>query len=150
MIKQLDNSNIDVATIMMRVFMESYAVEAKLLGAKDFPPLKRPLEGYTKSTNQFYGYYEDEQLSGVIEIVEKPEYTHIQSLVVSPNFFRRGIGSKLIEYVFKHYNSSTFMVETGAKNVPAIQLYERLGFTLIKEFDTIHGIIKVRLERRNS
>ena len=150
MIKQLDNSNIGVATIMMQVFMESYAIEANLLDTKDFPPLKRPLDGYTESTNEFYGYYEDEQLGGVIEIVEKPEHTHIQSLVVSPKFFRRGIGSKLIQHAFKHYNSDLFMVETGAKNGPAIQLYERLGFTLIKEFDTIHGIIKVRLERRNS
>ena len=127
--------------------MESYAIEAGLLKAKEFPPLKRPLEDYNNSTNDFYGYFQNDELGGVIEIADSKKYTHIQSLVVSPRFFRKGIGSKLIRHVFDTYNSNTFMVETGAANGPAIKLYERFGFKLESEFDTSIGIRKVRFKK---
>lgn len=147
MIKLLENGKESIAKNMMSVFMESYAIEAELLKAKEFPPLKRPLEDYINCTNDFYGYYQNDELGGVIEIAESNEYTHIQSLVVSPRFFRKGIGSKLIDYVFNHYQSDTFMVETGAANGPAIKLYERFGFKLESEFDTSIGIRKVRFKK---
>lgn len=147
MIKLLDNGNEDVAKNMMTVFMESYAIEADLLNALEFPPLKRPLESYISSPNEFYGHYQNDELGGVIEIANCKEYTHIQSLVVSPRFFRKGIGSQLIDYVFNHYDSETFMVETGAANGPAIKLYERFGFKLESEFDTSIGIRKVRFKK---
>ena len=147
MIHSLDNSQQSIAKEMMAVFMESYAIEAALLNAKNFPPLKRPLEGYIDCRNEFFGFIIDGNIAGVIEIADSQDYTHIQSLVVSPKHFRKGIGSQLIEHVFNHYQSNTFMVETGAANEPAIKLYERHGFELESEFDTSIGIRKVRFKR---
>ena len=60
----LPNSEPEIARRIYSVFQLSYAVEAKILGAKDFPPLKRPLESYVNSHTQFYGYFENAALIG--------------------------------------------------------------------------------------
>lgn len=150
MIVKLENQNRSISEKMMQVFHDSYSVEAKLLDATDFPPLKRKLEDYINSKNKFFGYFQNEVLAGVIEIAEKPEFIHIQSLVVDPNYFRNGIGKSLMNFTLNNIDTSLFIVETGLKNEPAIQLYEKLGFMKIKEWDTEHGIRKISLEKRNS
>ena len=78
-------------------------VEAKLLKAIDFPPLKRVLKDFTSSKTVFYGFYIEEHLSGVIEISCHHEFTHINSLVVDPNFFRQGIAKRLMKFVFDKF-----------------------------------------------
>ena len=92
MIKKLDHTNQAIATKMRIVFQESYAIEAKLLNAINFPPLQRPLESYIKSTTIFFGYHIKDKIVGIIEVSSNEKTTHINSLVVSPHFFRQGIG----------------------------------------------------------
>ena len=149
MIKILQNKNIDISNKIRAVFQLSYAVEAKLLKADHFPPLKRNIYEFLNSKNVFYGYSLNHELVGVIEIDQNSNSTHIQSLVVHPKFFRQGIAQKLIEYIFNIYNSKIFTVETGVDNTPAIELYKKSGFTEIKQWDTDYGIRKIRLEIKN-
>ena len=144
MIKELRHKNSEVAHDIRTVFRASYAIEAKLLNAKDFPPLKRPLEAFMDSNNSFYGYFKNGELAGAVEIHHNEEQTHIQSLVVHPRFFRQGIGGKLIQFVFDTYSSDLFMVETGVDNGPACLLYKKFGFKEVKQWDTDHGIRKIR------
>jgi len=148
MIKRLQHTNIDTAKTMKAVFQVSYKVEAELLGATDFPPLKRPLEGYTECSNTFYGYFIKDTLAGVIEIIHNADYTHVRSLVVDPKYFRKGIATQLMEFTLDKYDSKLFIVETGAANGPASALYLKLGFTKVCEFDTPFGIRKVKFEKR--
>lgn len=148
MITELNHQNEKVARKIREVFQVSYAVEAKLLDAEDnFPPLKRPLSAYVETDSVFFGYYDGAELAAVIEIKESDNALHIQSLVVDPQFFRRGIAGKLLEFLFKNFNVELFTVETGAANDPAISLYERFGFKLVKKWMTEFGIEKVALER---
>lgn len=148
MIQKLEHSNPSVAKKIKAVFQVSYKVEADLLGATDFPPLKRPLKAYTDCSNSFFGYFVDGVLAGVIEIIHNSDYTHIRSLVVDPKFFRRGIATKLMEFTLNRYASDVFIVETGAANGPASALYLKLGFTKVCEFDTPFGIRKSKFEKR--
>ncbi len=147
MIKQIDSKNRLVAKRIHFIFQESYAVEAKLLNAIDFPPLKRGLTDFIASTTIFYGYFKEGIMIAVIETKGDQERAHIQSLVVLPDFFRKGIAKKLIGYVFDCYGSNVFTVETGADNIPARALYRKFGFQLVKEWDTDHGIRKVAFEK---
>jgi ribosomal protein S18 acetylase RimI-like enzyme len=146
MIKRLNNKNVEVAKIMQVVFQASYKIEARLLNAIDFPPLKRPLENYIECDNIFYGYFKNNNLAAVIEIIVAMEYIHIRSLVVSPKFFRQGIAKQLMEFTLNTFDSNVFVVETGVDNVPASKLYLNLGFKEVKQWDTDYGIPKVKFE----
>jgi len=148
MIERLQNSNIETSKKIRFVFQASYKVEAKLLNAIDFPPLKRSLENYVNSSTAFFGYFTDQELAGVIEIDHNNNFTHINSLVVHPNFFRQGIARKLIEFVFKSFDSKRFVVETGLDNEPATKLYKKFDFIEVKQWDTDHGVRKIKFERR--
>ena len=146
MIKKLDNTNQAIATKMRIVFQESYAIEAKLLNAINFPPLQRPLESYIKSTTTFFGYHIKDKIVGIIEVSSNKKTTHINSLVVSPHFFRQGIGRDLMDYILQNFSSKVFTVETGLENIPASTLYKNFGFKEIRQWDTDHGVRKVRFK----
>jgi len=147
MIKKLNNKDIVIAKKIRLVFQVSYAIEAKLLNATNFPPLNRTLNDFINCDTQFYGYWKNEALTAVVEIRDNQNSTLIQSLVVDPLYFRQGIAGKLINFVFENYNSKTFNVETGLANLPAIKLYERFGFSEVKQYDTDVGIRKIRFEK---
>jgi len=146
MIKKLDHTNLAIATKMRIVFQESYAVEAKLLNAVNFPPLQRPLESYIEKYYYFFWIPYKDEIVGIIEVSPKEKTTHINSLVVSPHFFRQGIGRQLIQYVLKHFSSKIFTVETGLENIPASKLYTSFHFKEVKQWDTDHGVRKIRFE----
>ena len=147
MISQLGHTKENIARSIRDVFQASYAVEAELLKAVDFPPLKRPLEDFINSSNTFFGFWIGNELVAVAEIKYEQNFFHIQSLVVHPNFFRRGVASKIMTFVIEQYGSKMLMVETGLDNAPAIALYKRFGFVEVKQWMTDIGIMKVRFER---
>ena len=148
MIEKLQNRDLEVSKNIRSVFQVSYAVEAKLLNAIDFPPLKRNLESYITSDNEFFGYITNNVLAGIIEIKHHNSFTHIQSLVVDPLFFRQGVAQELMTFVLNSHNVKPFIVETGVKNLPAIKLYKKFNFIEIKQWDTDHGVRKIRFERK--
>ena len=147
MIQKIDHKNTAVAHQLYALFQASYAVEARLLGAVDFPPLQRKADNLMASQNVFYGYYMGGTLAAATEIDQGAESTHIQSLVVHPKFFRKGIGAALVTFILETYSTKVFTVETGADNGPATQLYHKLGFQELFEYDTDHGVRKVRFEK---
>ena len=148
MIYKLQHQKTEMAKAIRAVFQASYAVEAENLGATDFPPLKRTLPEYSESENDFYGYFKDGALAGVVEVDASAARTHIQSLVVHPEYFRMGIGSELVNMVLNHYPSPSYTVETGLGNKPATDLYLKHGFRQTGEYDTDHGVQKIRFELR--
>lgn len=146
-IKKLEHTNIKTAQNIQQVFQKSYAIEAALLNAVNFPPLKRPLKNYLHCKNDFFGYFNGKELHGVIEIKHHNFFTHIQSLVVHPTFFRKGIAQELMVFILNRFDKKPFMVETGVKNIPAINLYKKFQFREIKQWDTDYGVKKIRFER---
>ena len=148
MIIKINNKKNKIAEEIRAIFQVSYTVEAKMLKAVDFPPLKRTVSQFLKSDSEFYAYYLIENISGVIEIENDEDLTHIQSLVVYPKYFRNGIGRKLVQFILDTYKSKVFTVETGIDNHPAIKLYESFGFQEQDQWDTSHGVRKVRFEKR--
>jgi len=143
MIKLLTHTDPLMAQLIYQIFQVSYAVEADLLGSKNFPPLQRTVNDIEQSTTSFYGYWTNDKLTGVIEIRSNQIKTHICSLTVHPNYFRQGIAIKLLEFTMKSYPSALYTVETGLGNAPAVILYENFGFIRQKTFMTDAGIEKV-------
>ncbi len=54
-----------------------------------------------------------------------------------------------MKHTFTLVESNLIVVETGVKNKPAIKLYEQFGFKETKQWDTDHGVRKVKLEKNN-
>jgi len=148
MITKINNKENKLAEEIRAIFQVSYAVEAKMLKAVDFPPLKRTVSQFLNSNSEFYAYYLIENIAGVIEIESDKDLTHIQSLVVYPKYFRSGIGRKLVQFILDNYKAKIFTVETGIDNHPAIKLYKSLGFQEQEQWDTNHRVRKVRFEKR--
>ena len=148
MIIKINNKENKIAEEIRAIFQVSYTVEAKILKAIDFPPLKRTVSQFLKSDSEFYAYYLTKNIAGVIEIENDEDLTHIQSLVVYPKYFRSGIGRKLVQFILDTYKSKVFTVETGIDNHPAIKLYKSFGFQEQEQWDTNHGVRKVKFEKR--
>lgn len=147
MIEKLQHKELEVSKEIRAVFQASYAVEARILKATNFPPLKRVLAHFLESNTIFFGYKKKKKLIGVIEISHKKNDTHINSLVVAPLFFRKGIASELIQYIIDRYHSNLLTVETGVLNIPASLLYQKFQFKEVKQWETDHGVRKVKFER---
>jgi ribosomal protein S18 acetylase RimI-like enzyme len=145
MISRLEHSNAEIADHIFSIFQQSYKVEAQLIGAANFPPLSRSAADIAQSESQFYGFSENACLAAVIEIVLENECLDINSLTVSPDYFRKGIASKLIHYVLGHFKFSQAVVETAVGNLPAIQLYQQHSFVEYKRWTPSHGIEKLAM-----
>jgi ribosomal protein S18 acetylase RimI-like enzyme len=139
MIIKINNKSNKIAKEIRDIFQASYAIETEMLKAIDFPPLKRTISQFLNSNSEFYAYYLNQNIAGVIEIENNQDLTHIQSLVVYPKYFRKGVGRKLVQFVLDTYKSIIFTVETGVDNHPAIQLYTSLGFEEQDQWNTNHG-----------
>ena len=144
MIIQIDNQDIYNAKEIHYVFQASYKVEANLINAIDFPPLKRSVKDFLVCINLFYGYYFEDELVGVIEIKNTDISSHIQSLVVRPDQFRKSIASNLLSFTLQNSNYKIFTVETAVDNFPAINLYQKFLFNETNKWNTNHGIRKVK------
>ena len=149
MIKRIYNFNLDNANKIWHIFQKSYAVEANILNADDFPPLKRSVAQIIQSKHNFFAFYDYSDLVALIEIDIKAKI-HIQSLVVYPNHFRKGYAKKLIKYVLSMFDSHVFTVETGFDNLPAKNLYSSLGFTATQQYEAAYGIKKIKYVRQNN
>lgn len=147
MIEKLNNKNEETAHEIRSLFQASYQIEAELLNAPDFPPLKRALRDFINSDTDFYGLYKGSKIVAITEINTYQNKTHINSLVVHPEYFRQGLGKQLMLFVLNAFDSEIFTVETGLANEPATKLYKLLGFMEQDQYDAEFGIRKVKFAK---
>nr|WP_283254224.1 GNAT family N-acetyltransferase [Ramlibacter paludis] len=116
--------------------MRAYAQEAALLGATWFPPLERTVEDVQSSKEHFLAARADGRIAGAIGVEPDPEGLGITiaSLVVDPCFQRQGMGRKLLEAVLAAHGDAGLTVQTGARNAPALALYEAKGFVVTRRW----------------
>ena len=144
MIIHLDNTRLEIGIQIKSLFQVSYKIEAALLKADDFPPLKRPLNDFLNCKNEFFGYVKNKDVVAIVELKHSNSNSHVQSLVVHPNYFRQGFGKRLMQFVIKKVTTNTITVETGFENFPARQLYKSLNFSEKGNYNTVLGIRKIK------
>ncbi len=133
MIRALDLSHEAQTTELLALQKVSYAVEAALIGTSGIPALKDTPQTLAACGETFYGYFEGDELVGVISY-KRGGVLDIHRLVVHPDHFRKGIGSSLVTFVEETGRMfAKIVVSTGAKNHPARSLYRSLGFRETKE-----------------
>ncbi len=152
MIELLDHSAGSVAKQIYRVFQRAYKVEAGLVGIEDgeFPPLRRSASHIQASSSQFLGAWIGDTLVAVLELSYERGHLSIDSLVVHPQYFRRGLAGQLLQSALDKFDWRSANVETAAANDPAISLYKKFGFSEARYWKTESGIEKVLLSCRKS
>lgn len=147
MVKALNNQTLNVATQIYEVFQSSYQVEAELIGVSDFPPLQRSVNDIMMADKCFTGFYANGTLAAVVETELINQVLDIHSLTVAPEFFGQGIGKRLMQFVLHREGYEWANVETAVLNLPAINLYKKLGFAEVKRWIPSHGIEKVAFRK---
>jgi ribosomal protein S18 acetylase RimI-like enzyme len=145
MLTKLNHSNEEVANQIYTIFQSSYKVEAQLIGILDFPPLLRGTEDIKNSNTNFYGYFENNSLAGIIEIALDNKHLEIHSLTVEPGYFRNGIADKLVNYIIGNFDYTEAIVETAVVNIPAVNLYKKHGFIEFRRWIAERGIEKLAM-----
>ena len=92
------------------------------------------------SNNILFGYYEKDELIGFIHLVKLVDELEIINIVVDYNHRNKGIGSKLLEYVFSNVdNIKKIFLEVNVNNINAIKLYKKYGFKVINVRNNYYG-----------
>jgi len=135
-IEPVDHTMTSVACEIHTVQLGAYSQEARLLGSVSFPPLRQTIDDIVRSGETFIAAYLDDALAGAISVCpdQRRGGNNISSLVVAPQFQRRGIGRRLLARVICEYGSASLTVQTGAKNLPAFNLYAESGFAEISRW----------------
>ncbi|WP_157967351.1 MULTISPECIES: GNAT family N-acetyltransferase [Paraliobacillus] len=89
--------------------------------------------GYTSLPEQFYRQKIAEQLSKKEINIWLNYCFEFVEIAVSPSYKRSGIGSKLHDAILERNKHKTSVLTTGIDNSPAINLYGRKGWKLIKK-----------------
>ncbi|MGP7819120.1 GNAT family N-acetyltransferase [Niallia sp. 01092] len=148
MIIKLDNSDLEIAREILAIQSASYKVESKIINYKDLPPLKEDCSSIRTCMETFVGYYSCNRLVAVISYKEITDSIEICRLVVHPSSFGKGFATKLLHHLLQK-QPKQMTVCTAAKNSPALKLYKKLGFQIVKIFEVENGLQLVKLEKIN-
>ncbi|WP_158841612.1 GNAT family N-acetyltransferase [Saccharothrix deserti] len=129
MIVPLDLTDDTTAEAVHRIALQSYAVEAELIGTTTIPPLHESVDDVRRLPLRWLGGYVDGDLVAFVGYAKVDGVLDIDRLCVAPSHFRLGFARRLVEQVLAEGGPA--IVSTGAANAPAIALYEGLGFRLV-------------------
>jgi ribosomal protein S18 acetylase RimI-like enzyme len=146
-IRKLNFASLQKLQEVLDLQQKAYAVEANVLGVQFLPPQQESLRDLQNTHEEIFAMLDCNQYVGALFLEKMDDGLSINKLFVDPNYFRKGIGSKLVEYVVKLYPTQKFRVSTGEANKPALRLYDEFDFSLIDTKDLGEGLKLVTLER---
>ncbi|PGM74858.1 GNAT family N-acetyltransferase [Bacillus cereus] len=148
MIHKLHSSSFEVASSILQVQIPAYKIEAIYLNSTAIPRLYDTVNDIQSCDETFYGYFSENKLVGFISFMQEEQRIDIHRLVVSPDFFQKGIATKLLLYIFNMFPSSmTYIVQTGKANTPAITLYKKHGFITVSDTILPNGMILTQFKK---
>ncbi|TDQ42575.1 GNAT family N-acetyltransferase [Aureibacillus halotolerans] len=150
MITQLNHTDVSTAKSILHVQKPAYDIEAKRIQFDGIPALQDTAETIQKSKECFLGYTDSTsgRLAGVLAYDRTAKGTDITRLVVHPDFFRGGIASALLAHLLQLKESGPMItVSTGAKNAPAVRLYEKHHFTRTGDAEVAPGFFITHLQK---
>ena len=119
---------------MLAVQHAAYAIEAELIGYPDLPPLHETLEGLQASAEEMWLCVGGRRARGRRRAWSTAR-TRWSSRGSSwrPPASGSGVGSALVGHALAQAGGRRVRVGTGARNAPALALYERFGFRRLDE-----------------
>lgn len=127
----------------------AYRIEAEMMEFHEIPPLLETIEQLRVVDELFYGWYtpSGELVGAISYAMEAPRELHIYRLMVSPSYFRQGIGRALMMHILDTPDVAKFIICTGVRNEPALSLYGSLGFHGVLDEEIAPGVYLRTMER---
>jgi ribosomal protein S18 acetylase RimI-like enzyme len=149
MVERLDLTNRKIVEEVLALQRASYAVEARLIGTSEIPPLRDRPTTLRDCGETFYGYRIEGGLAGAVSYKVHGEVLDIHRLVVHPDHFRKGIARRLIRHVVDVVPGvRRAVVQTASENEPARSFYRSLGFRETGAYEPFPGLSVTTFERR--
>lgn len=143
MIKNISNDPIELAealALVWRTFLEFEAPDYSEEGIQEFKEFIAPTnirEKIAEDNLIFWGFYEADDLAGMIAVRDN---SHISLLFVAKEHHRKGIARKLYTTVIDHCLNTGCNTVTVNSSPYAVTAYQRLGFTVLDQEQSINGI----------
>ena len=80
-----------------------------------------------------YSYIENDTLKGYVILEETIDDVNIVDVFTYEEYRRQGVSENIFKYIMNYYKDkkNRLMLEVRSKNIPAVSLYEKLGFKCI-------------------
>jgi len=147
-VAELDLGDEETVDRLVALQRASYAVEARLIGATELPPMRETPEQLRAAGETFLGARRAGRLVGAVSFKRDGATVDVHRLVVDPAAFGGGVATALLDALeARETDAERWTVGTGAGNAPARALYERRGYAVTEERIVPGGIRWVRLDR---
>jgi ribosomal protein S18 acetylase RimI-like enzyme len=125
-------ANIRDSTVAVQIHelqRAAYAVEARLIGAGEFPPLRESAADLLECRDNFLVFVAEGNILGCLSYESAGMVVTISRLVVNPSHFRRRIATALLQELERRLpTGSVIQASTAELNGPAIKAYESQGY----------------------
>ncbi|MFS0782689.1 GNAT family N-acetyltransferase [Bacillus sp. 1P06AnD] len=147
MIKKVDHRQVHIAEELLSIQLPAYRVEAELIGCHDIPALKQTARTIQQSEDTYTAFFQEDKMAGFISYGQEDRKLRICSLVVHPDYFRKGIGQKILCFFLENLaGEQCIIVSTGSRNIPALALYKKHGFKEVNQHPIGNGVYLTELE----
>ncbi|MFD5427613.1 GNAT family N-acetyltransferase [Streptomyces sp. NPDC127084] len=142
---ELDVAEDATAAAVHRIGRRAYAVEAELIGFDGIPPLRESLAEMRVQPLRWLGatLADDGRIAAFLAWRSPADanIVDIDRVCVDPAWFRHGLASRLIGRLLVDLAPiGDVRVSTGADNIPAVALYEGLGFSRVGIIEPAPGL----------
>lgn len=121
-----------------------------LLIKKDFEKSYQLQDFINYPYGKIYLYEEDNEIQGFIQIEIHYEIIDIINIAVIKQYQKKGIASKLMDFIIKNYKHEKMLLEVNEENDAAIKLYKKMRFIEIHRRRQYYGIQDaIIMERTN-
>ncbi|WP_426451483.1 GNAT family N-acetyltransferase [Paenibacillus sp. S-38] len=148
MLRNIDLNKMSEVLPLLELQQTAYRLEAELMGMQEAPPLLDSPSTLKDSGESFFGYYEGDRLVGAGACKQCRKEFFICRMMVHPDFFRRGIASRLLQHMESFAPPGMpIRVATGTKNEPAVKLYEKHGYVPDKVHVVAPGVTLTQFQK---
>ena len=145
---ELRLAEIKDAAAIRRLTREAYSKWVQAIGREPYP-MTADYEGAVLN-HRFDLLYVGGILAALIETVDEGHQLLVENVAVSPDFQRRGLGSKLMaqaEKIALSLGHRRIWLYTNDRFTGNVQLYTRLGYCVVSEEEIDGGMNRVNMSK---
>jgi GNAT superfamily N-acetyltransferase len=148
---QIENASIDDADTILKIQKAAFFDQANIYNNYELPPLTQSLESIKSEfyAKTFLKVLFKGQIIASVRFDVNDGYVNIDRMVVEPKHQNQGIGKALLKEIESRVpNAIAYQLFTGNKSVRNINLYNKMGYQIIRNETTNQGIKLLHMAKR--